>query len=368
MRSIFTASGTRRGRVARIIALCVALFAAGPLDAQTVRGVLVDDVARPVPGAIVALVYPGGQRDKGTMTDARGQFTLIAALPGRYTVRAERTGYRTAEVVVDLAAGETVEVRLETAVQLFMLPPVDVVVESKCTVRPGRGLAAYTLWDEARKALLSAAYLQDSERLQYTVRTYRHDIVMRTGRMNRQYDDPRRVSGRPFVTLTPAQLADSGYVRVQHDSIAFYGPDAQVLLSDEFLDTHCLYVDTSDRDRTTIGLAFEPVRRRGIVDIRGVLRIDRRTGELREVHYEYTDGRGGQRQSPAGGSVEFQKLTNGAWVVTRWRIRTTNVARVTNWSQRRTTDVVTDVREAGGEVTEIVLLPPPDGDAFGATP
>lgn len=343
----------------RALAVCTALLAAGPLGAQTVRGVLVDDAARPVSGAIVVLVYPGGAADGGAMTDAEGRFTLVAALPGRYTVRAERTGYRTAEVVVDLGAGETVDVRLATAVQLFVLPTVDVVAERRCTIRPGQGMAAYALWDEARKALRSAAFLQEAERLEYTVRTYRSEIVMRTGRMNRQYDDPRRVTGRPFVTLAPAQLAAEGYVRTETDSVAFYGPDAQALLSNEFLDTHCLYVDDEAADAQTVALAFEPVeRRRRIVDIRGVLRIDRRTGGLRAVEYEYVAPLSSAWPSPGGGTVEFQRLENGAWMVSRWRIRTTNVAHGTDWRRSgRETQVITDYREAGGEVTEVELVP-----------
>ncbi|HEX2206941.1 MAG TPA: carboxypeptidase-like regulatory domain-containing protein [Longimicrobium sp.] len=355
----------------RLLELLVALFAAGPLGAQTVRGVLVDEAARPVPSAIVALVYPGGSVSRGTMTNAQGRFTLVAALPGRYTVRAERTGYRTAEVVVNLGAGETVDVRLATAIQAFVLPTVDVVGESRCTVRPGRGMAAYTLWEEARKALNSAAYLQDAERVQYTVRTFRADIEMRTGRMRRQHDEPRRVTGRPFVTLSPAALAEGGYVRTEYDSVGFYGPDAQVLLSDEFLDTHCLYVDPNAADRMAVGLRFEPIRRRGrgVADIRGVLRIHRRTGELLSVEYEYTDLRGPNAQARAGGSVEFRRLANGAWVVTRWRIRTTNVARSAEAHRRGpSAQVVTDIREAGGEVTEIEVLPEPGPGASASNP
>jgi hypothetical protein len=335
-------------RMLRALTVCAALLAAGPLGAQTVRGVLVDDAARPVPSAIVVLVYPGGAANGGAMTDALGRFTLVAAVPGRYTVRAERTGYRTAEVVVDLSAGETVEVRLATAVQVFVLPTVDVVGESRCTVRPGRGLATYTLWDEARKALRSAAFLQESERLEYTVRTYRSQ--MRTGRSDRQYDEPRRVAGSPFVTLAPAQLAAEGYVRTESDSVAFYGPDAQALLSDEFLDTHCLYVDPEAADAQTVGLAFEPVaRRRRIVDIRGVLRINRRTGGLRAVEYEYVGPLSSAWPSPGGGTVEFQRLENGVWVVSRWSIR------------------ITDDREAGGEVAEFELVPEAE-PAPGAAP
>jgi hypothetical protein len=348
-------------RILRAIILCLALIAAGPLGAQTIRGVLVDSAAAPVPGALMVLVYPGGAATPGALTDAQGRFTLIGALPGRYTVRAERTGYRTVQAEVELGAGQTVDVRLVTGIQVFVLPTVQAIGESRCTVRPGRGMAAYTLWDEARKALQTAAYLQDAQRVEYTVRTYRVEVAMRTGRIRREYGEPRRVTGRPFQTLAPQALAAGGYVRADGDSIAFYGPDAHVLLSDEFLDTHCLYVDPRAAAGQTVALVFEPIRRKGVVDIRGVLRMDRRTGDLQEVEYTYTDLRGATRQSPAGGTVEFLRLADGAWVVSRWRIRSTSLAGAWNTQRGRTTQTITDMREAGGEVTEVEMVEAPDG-------
>jgi hypothetical protein len=237
---------------------------------------------------------------------------------------------------------------------------VDAVGESPCTVRPGRGLPAYTLWDEARKALRSTAFLQDAQRVEYTVRTYRVYIVPRFARRRRQFDPPRRVTGRPFFTLTPAELATEGYTRVEGDSVAFYGPDAQVLLSDEFMDTHCLYVDERHADRQTVALGFEPVHRQGIVDIRGYLRFNRRTGELRSVEYQYLEADGTNRQSPTGGSVDFQRLENGAWAVTHWRIHTTNIDRWIDWrAGGRETQTLTDIRQSGGDVTDIRMLPAP---------
>jgi hypothetical protein len=44
--------------------------------------------------------------------------------------------------------------------------------------------------------------------------------------------------------------------------------------------------------------------------------------------------------------------------VSRWRIRTTNVAHGTDWRQSgRETQIITDFREAGGEVAEVELMP-----------
>jgi hypothetical protein len=304
---------------------------------------------------LVRLLTPSGRAGSGALTDAQGQFTLTAPAPGRYTIRGERVGYRAATVVIDLAAGETADVRLQAAVQAFVLPTLEVSA-GRCTVRPGEGEAAYTLWEEARKALETTALLHEQRQVEYTVRTFGVELVPRSGRMRRRNAEPQRVVGNPFHTLSPAELAAGGYMREEGDSISLYGPDASALLSDEFLDTHCLYVDPERFDRQTLALAFEPVRQRSAADIRGTLHLDRRTGELREVDYEYTGLEAGGQRLLAGGTVEFRRTPTGAFVVSQWRIRSSRVVRTTDWSRRgEQTPVVEDLREAGGEVVHVVL-------------
>jgi hypothetical protein len=344
-----------------LLALCAALLISTPAAAQTVRGMVVDESARPVAGMLVRLVTPtGSAAPGGALTDAQGRFTLAAPAAGRYTVRAERVGYRAASEAIELSAGQTAEVRLTAAVQAFVLPAVQVVGASPCTVRPGEGEAAYMAWDEARKALEVAAVLQEQRRVEYTVRTYGSTLILGTGRWRRQNGEPRRVTGSPFHTLSPAELASGGYVREEGDSLSFYGPDARALLSDEFRDTHCLYIDWDHSGAQTVALAFEPVRKRRAVDIRGTLLLDRRTGELREVDYQYTAQGMDDERSPAGGTVEFRKLASGAWVVSEWRIRTTRAEYSTDFTRRGSPSAaVGEIRAAGGEVTDIVLLDEP---------
>lgn len=343
-----------------LLALCAALLIAAPAAAQTVRGVVVDESARPVAGMLVRLVTPtGGVAPGGALTDAQGRFTLAAPAPGRYTVRAERVGYRAGTEGIELTEGQTAEVRLTAAVQAFVLPSVEVAA-TRCRVRPAEDDAANALWEEASKALATAALLQDQRRVEYTVRTFGSTFALGTGRMRREYGEPRRVTGSPFHTLSPAELASGGYVREDGDSLSFYGPDAHALLSDEFLDTHCLYVDPERSQGNLVALAFEPVRQRRLVDIRGTLLMDRRTGELREVDYEYTGLQLDGQRVPAGGSVEFRRLSSGAWIVTRWGIRTTRLVPSSGPpSSNRQALTVGEIRQAGGEVTDVVLLDQP---------
>lgn len=340
-----------------IIALVVAAFATLPLAAQTVRGSVVDAEARPVPGMLVSLHGPeGGATLSGGLTGADGRFALRAPGAGRYTVRAERIGYRRVEAPVEVVAGVDAEVRLTTSVQAFVLAPLRVESDARCVVRPGAGLQAYELWQQAATALRATAVAQEQQLVQYTVRTYTSEW---TGlRRERHRDPPRQVTGNPFQTLSPADLARRGYLREDEETFEFYGPDARVLLSDHFLDTHCLFVQTEGGERGHVGVGFEPVAGRAPVDIRGTLWLDARTGELRFVEYEYTGLPGGSPMFPSGGRIEFQRQRSGAWVVSRWHIRSAWVPTTEppGPGQVRIA-VVTQVREAGGRVTDVRVRP-----------
>jgi hypothetical protein len=76
-----------------------------------------------------------------------------------------------------------------------------------------------------------------------------------------------------------------------------------------------------------IGLGFEPVARTGLVDVAGVLWLDRASGELRNLEYRYELGVGNRAQEgssateSATGRIEYRRLDNGGWIVNRWLIR-----------------------------------------------
>ncbi len=92
------------------------------------------------------------------------------------------------------------------------------------------------------------------------------------------------------------------------------------------------------------------------MDIRGTLWLDARTGELRNVEYEYTGLPDGSRRSPSGGRVEFRRLPSGAWIVSRWYIRTSRILRGQR-ADRQRQEIIADIREAGGEVSDITVVP-----------
>lgn len=73
----------------------VALFAAAPLGAQTVRGVVSERVTyEPIDGATVTLIDMQADTLAQTLTDERGFFSLDARAEGQYFLIAAALGYR----------------------------------------------------------------------------------------------------------------------------------------------------------------------------------------------------------------------------------------------------------------------------------
>ena len=82
-----------------VLCLALALFicAAKVAAAQTMRGVIVDDLSKvPLPGAVITLLGARGEdvRNPSVRSDSLGRFTLHSGDIGRYRVRVTRIGYQ----------------------------------------------------------------------------------------------------------------------------------------------------------------------------------------------------------------------------------------------------------------------------------
>jgi hypothetical protein len=352
----------------RILLLLAALLATLPcaLSAQGVTGTVVDaQSGAGIPGALVSLVTSDGATRARVLADRTGHFALRAPAAGRYVLRAERVGYAAANSPpLDLAAGETMTYRLVASAQRVQLEGIVASAGGSgsrgCTVRPAAGEEAATLWDEARKALEAAVTTR--QQYPYRFRTERRVRMLdaSTRAVRREEVRPEGVVDNPYVAISPQRLAQTGYVEKLGDTIFFHAPDASVLLSDPFLESHCFRSRRADGDhRGMVGLAFEPVRGGRLADVEGVLWLDAATAELREVQYSY---KGGSDSPPvldrSGGRVEFRRLPNGAWIVNRWRILmpTGEDAIDTNANPIPTTQAARSrpaVAEEAGQVVEV---------------
>ncbi|HEX2189756.1 MAG TPA: carboxypeptidase regulatory-like domain-containing protein [Longimicrobiaceae bacterium] len=354
-------------RIALLLLLCLA----PPLAGQAVRGSVVDEVGgTPVARALVLLMDEAGNRRAGALTGPDGRFLLAAPAPGSYTLRAERVGHESAvSPVLALRAGETLEHRLAAPSRQVVLDGITVRAPSArgCRVRPEVGLATAALWEEARKALNAAAWARDARQFTYDVA--RFDRELEPGSL-RVVSESRRtsqvVTTHPFASIPADSLSRHGYVQAVSDGVMYYAPDAHVLLSDTFLDDHCFRV-AGDGAEGLVGLAFEPVRGRDVPDVRGVFWLDRRTAELRWLEYGYVGLPRGTPDGDLGGRVEFERLPNGAWFVSRWSIRMPKVVRemarmreVTGSTAGapHTRERLARIQETGGEVSIVAARAP----------
>lgn len=340
--------------------------------AQVVRGRLVEaGDARPVGGAMVTLVASGGVDAGRSLTRDSGLFELAASAPGEYWLRAERIGYATTRSdPFRLAAGDTLSIRLEAGVEAVSLAGVQAEADRRCRVRPDEGLAVTRVWDEARKALAAAAWTQDRGMYQYEMTGVTRQLD-RDGRQvlseDREYQQGYRRA--PFVSRAADSLVAEGFVRLTLHESVYWAPDAGVLLSDAFLDTHCFRLREDPDDAPgLIGLAFEPVPRRRVPEIGGTLWVDPGSAELRWLEFDYRnlDLPDVLMRSRPGGRVEFKALPNGTWIVNSWQIRMPQAKTATNPLTKQLTTELEGVTVQGGEVLRVhgndgVVLEAEDG-------
>ena len=336
------------------------------VHAQELRGtVSLGEPAAGVPGVIVEAVDPiTGESLVRTLTDARGYFILRLPAPGTVSVRGLRIGQRPTEFgSFAIAADEIRTEQFTLTGAAIVLDRVSIVGQSVCGISRDRGLVVATLLDEARKALRATQLTSTAGRLSADwaltsqLTTLRGDpITAMTATRFRSSTD------RPFVSLPPDSLATGGYLRIANEEYTYYAPDAEVLLSERFVEEHCFQPEPWERDdRDWVGMGFKPARNtRGVVGIQGTLWFDRRSAELRLLEYRYVNLPREISGTPAGGEVDFLRLPAGSWLVHRWRIRMPRPT-ATDEAQRPTSLIpgtrrvvrINSMEVAGGEVREI---------------
>jgi hypothetical protein len=319
--------------------------------AQIVRGTVVDEsTSAPLPGVFVVLLDSAGRMRGGTLTDQKGFYAMRAPAEGPFTLRAERIGHRSvtsAPFVLNATQAQTVDIRAPVAA--VALAPIEVSAAKRCEARGEQGRRTAQLWEEARKALTVTQWVKTERPFRFESRSYvreldPYSLEVRTETMRYGVSNMT-----PYRALSPDSLARYGFVQPDGRDFTYYGPDAEVLMSDPFLEQHCFRtVDGTASTSGMIGLVFEPVRERELRDITGTLWLDAKTFELRFIEYRYTNLPQALNQRMQGGRTDFRRLSNGAWIVEKWYIRmpvpTSGVSRQVS---------VSSVREEGGEVVSV---------------
>ena len=318
---------------ARILALlCLGVLLPSALEAQVVRGRVVERASSaPIAGVLVSLM-PDGNAGPATsvLSNARGEYAIRANIAGRYRLDVKRIGaQRFMSEWFTLAAGETKQLDVTLEALVYRLPEVRVVESDLCVPNAAQSARIASLWEEAR-TVLTAAQISLRDRLfEGQLTRYVRGLHPRSLRvLEESYGEHKGLMDRPFVSLSGDSLSRFGYRRTIGEFEYYYAPDADVLLSKGFSRDHCYSVVEGGRERRgMIGIGFEPAPRRVMPDVRGTMWLDAKTFELRLVEFRYTllppfDG-----ADKVGGEVHFGKLANGAWVTSRWFMRFPQFAR-----------------------------------------
>ena len=311
------------------LGIAVALLAASRAYSQTLMGRVTRDNA-PVVGALVLVIDAGGRTVARTASRELGEYSVSAA-PGTYRVQVLQIGWRpTLAGPFTLVGGALTRANIDATGSRILLDPIIVTDRSECRVRPDSAAAAFVVWDEARKALIAAS-MTSAEPLTMTLKRTEQELDRDGGRVN--WDSTAIRSGltlRPFVSLPPEKLARDGYMTADAQANkTYWGPDADVLLSESFVSSHCLRIvrapQVGDSARL-VGVGFSPSKRRDIVDVEGVLWLDRATAELRGMDYHYVNTSKIVEKANPGGHLLFLRLLSGRWIVEQWFIRVPSTA------------------------------------------
>ncbi|MEJ2483397.1 MAG: carboxypeptidase-like regulatory domain-containing protein [Gemmatimonadota bacterium] len=312
-------------RSALLLFGALAAVGANPVDAQTLRGRVVEQgTDSPIPGALLLLQSAEGEELASAVSGESGAWVLRAPGPGEWFVRVERIGFAaTTSGPFRVALGADVTIPLEVSSAPLELPALTVEGESGgCGLDPEEGETVWRLWDEARKALRVAEIIEGS--IAYLTEVTERHVDPWGTTIGREHTELKTTAGRsPFRVPSADDLQARGYVRDSTSGgLAYYGPDAAVLLSDTFQTSHCFHA-VPGRDGQ-VGLAFEPAAAPLRVDIRGTLWLDANSSELRSIEFGYEGLR--QRDElgigpDASGRILFDRIDGGGWIVREWTIR-----------------------------------------------
>lgn len=193
-----------------------------------------------------------------------------------------------------------------------------------CAIGAETGHAVADVWEEARKALDVVSWSRTAAPVHYQWTKYERELHPETLAVLRDtvYEQAGWFVGGPFKTLDREALWREGFVRQLPDGGWVYeGPDASVFLSDRFAEFHCFEIATDTARADEIGLRFQPTARRDLPEIAGTFWLDRLSGELRTLEFQFVHLPHDVREDGVGGHIEFQRLPSGLWVVARWWIR-----------------------------------------------
>lgn len=307
------------------ITVCVALASSNSLFAQgaSISGSVTDSAGARVPGSLVVALDERGQLMARALSGSDGAYKLILPTSAKLTVHALRVGYVPSEAVRTDATSNA-PLRLTLSSVRTQVSNEKSRQKGVCGAPHDADSDVTLLWEEARKAIASTRLNFGSTPLSahaiaFDRRTSRDGKTV-LGERTHENDVSAH---RPFNSLPPDSIANAGYVIESESDVSYYAPDAEVLLSGRFADSHCFGVQSPPSAHPDwIGLSFKPTKERvGVKEISGTFWFDRESLQLRRIEYRYTNVPAAYLSAGVGGAISFQLLPFGAWIINQWEIR-----------------------------------------------
>jgi hypothetical protein len=334
-------------------------FRPAPARAQSIAGIVEDSTSVPIPAAFVVLEDSTGAIVARTLTRDDGGYRLAAPESGRFRIRTERIGYVAAvSPWMRLESGRTLEYRFRVEPIPIRLQRITVENRSRCEVLPDEGIQLQRVWDEARKALTATSWTGQQPYFRFDAVIHHHELDERGDPIAEAVLEEVRFYGRhPFRSIPARDLVYGGFVQEPDGRLAYYAPDADVLLSDTFVRRHCFRLVRGGADRAgLLGLEFQSLPQSRLPDIEGIMWLNPGTSELRWLDYSYVNLDIPVSTDRLGGQVEFARLPTGAWIIRGWKIRVP----VIEWVEGRPGRTagryrLIGITEGGGQVLAVWL-------------
>ena len=299
-----------------------------------------------IAGALIALMDSTQTVVREGVSNEDGM-RVLRAPPGAYRVRVRRIGFLPyLSDPVSVAPGSDILLRVNSP--RVLLQTIVVTSRSRCgAIDSGERILA-VVWDEVAKALRTSQLVARDFSDYSASFTYRKTLDAR--RVVVSSDTTFRPVGstKPFSGRDASYLTTRGYVTGDEAAgWVIYAPDEAVLLSDQFAASHCFRVVRDKARKGEVGIEFKPVPGRQVPDIAGVLWVDERSAELRELIFRYVNA-GALERFRAGGFAGFRRVPSGSWIVDRWALS----APILEKSNKPFSDLkVTGYVEDGGGLT-----------------
>lgn len=291
--------------------------------AQMLRGsVLHEDSHEPVSLALVLLLDEAGATISQGLTDENGRFEF--SVPNEAvvaTLRAERIGLGVVSISLDDHS-----LREEVVLLLPIAPvPIEgIAVEAidQCPADPRDEYLAEA-WARFRPLLASLQQIDPDLPRRFEVEYSETELSSTKDEVRPLVVDTVTTwDPVPFHTAEPSALARDGFVVEESDStVVYYAPDARVLLSPEFIESHCYRLpDVQDR-AGYLQIEFYPRIRGAERDIGGVFALPLDETQFPRIEFYFSSHPWRYEPDPRlGGFVEFAP-TDFGWVVSRWELR-----------------------------------------------